>query len=82
MPKLKLTPGTWEDIGAVGIVGTARSQGGTVQIVGSEVAPTLPVEEDSIEFFQHQLLIFPAPAAGNLYATVTKGTGSINYYEV
>ena len=80
MPKIKLTPGTWEDLGFGTIVGQARAQGGTVQIVGG-TAPTTPTDESSIEFFEKQLLVFPAPTDGNLYATVTKGTGSISYYE-
>ena len=80
MPKVKLEPGIWVDLGINAITGQARAEGGTVQVVAGIAAPTTIVAEDALEFFQNQLLVFDAPVAGNLYASVTRGTGSINYY--
>ena len=73
--KIDLSEDTWSLLGGGSIVAQAS---GNVQIVNADAAPT-GVQEASIYIKDSTPFVYPAPAAGDIYA---KGSGSIKYYAV
>jgi len=81
MAKLDLTT-DWQLIGNVGIVCSGTSGSGRVELAVATSQPPAGPVDDALGVDASSNFFYPAPSAGDFYARVNEGVGTLKFYEV